>query len=130
MLVLKKMYRALKPGGKFMLHVINRDWIMANYTPRGWWDIKNTRGRRVAKVVEERHFDYRTSVNHGTWYFIQDGKETKCEVPLRMYSFHEMVGMFASVGFTDIEGYGSVKDEPISRDKQMMFFIGTRPRSR
>ena len=45
-----------------------------------------------------------------------------------MYSFHELIAMLESVGFVDIEGYGSLKDEPISRDKQMMFIIGTRPK--
>ena len=45
-----------------------------------------------------------------------------------MYSFHELIAMFESVGFIDIEGYGSVKEEPISREKNMMFVIGTKPR--
>ena len=130
LLVLKKMFRALKPGGKFLLHVINRDWIITNYASRDWWYIKNTRGHSVAKVVDERHFDYRTSINHGNWHFIKDGRETSHQILIRMYSYHELVGMFEQVGFTDIEGYGSVKDEPISREKQMMFIIGTRPKRR
>jgi len=120
--VLKKMYRALKPGGKFILHVINRDWIMANYQPRGWQEIAGV------KSIEERYFDYRTSINYGTWHFIKDGEEKSFDVPIRMYSFHELIAMFKSVGFTDIEGYGSIKDEPISRNRQMMFIIGTKPR--
>jgi ubiquinone/menaquinone biosynthesis C-methylase UbiE len=123
-LVVKKMYQSLKPGGKFMLHVINRDWIMANYSPRGWQEVAGV------KSMEERYFDYRTSINYGTWHFIKDGKEKSIDVPIRMYSFHELIALFESVGFTDIEGYGSVKDEPISRDKNMMFIIGTKPRIR
>ncbi|UCE65691.1 MAG: class I SAM-dependent methyltransferase [Candidatus Zixiibacteriota bacterium] len=121
-LVLKKMYQALKPGGKFMLHVINRDWIMANYQPRGWEEAAGV------KSMEERFFDYRTSINYGTWHIIKDGKEETFKLTIRMYSFHELIAMFESVGFTDIEGYGSMKDEPISRDKGMMTIIGTKPR--
>ncbi len=120
--VLTKMYRALKPGGKFMLHVINRDWLMVNYQPRGWQQVGDM------KSIEERYFDYRTSINHGTWHFIKDGKEKSFETSIRMYSFHELVSIFKSIGFTSIEGYGSTKDEPISRDKMMMFIIGTKPR--
>ena len=122
LLVLKKMYRALKPGGKFMLHVINRDWIIVNYTTRGWYEIAGK------KSLEERHFDYRTSINYGTWYFIKNDKEQIFDVQMRLYSFHELIAMFESAGFTDIEGYGSIKDEPISRDKQMIFIIGTKPK--
>ena len=122
-LAIKKMYQSLKPGGKFMLHVINRDWIMANYRERGWQEVAGV------KSLEERYFDYSTSVNHGTWRLIKDGDEKVFDVPLRMYSFHELVAMFESVGFANIEGYGSLKDDPIDRDRQMMFIIGTKPRS-
>lgn len=123
-LAIKKMYRALKPGGKFMLHVINRDWIMVNYQARGWQVAAGV------KSFEERHFDYRTSVNHGTWCIIKDGREKTFNVPIRMYSFHELIAMFKSVGFTDIEGFGSEKNDPISRDRQMMYIMGTKPRGR
>jgi SAM-dependent methyltransferase len=90
-LVLKKMYRSLKPGGKFMLHVINRDWIMAHYQSRGWQEIAGV------KSMEERYFDYRTSINYGTWHFIKDGKEKSIDVPIRMYAFHELIAMLESV---------------------------------
>ncbi len=124
LLTLKKMYRALKPGGKFLLHVVNRDWIMIHYATRGWQEFAGI------KSLEERHFDYRTSVNHGTLRYLKDGEEKIFHVPVRMYSFHELVAMFESVGFTDIEGYGSIKDEPIDRNKQMMFIIGRRPKGK
>jgi len=122
LLTLKKMYQALKPGGKFMLHVINRDWIMANYQPHDWEESDGV------KSLEERHFDYHTSINRGTWHFIKDGKERSCEVSIRMYSYHEMIAMFEKAGFREIEGYGSTKNEPVTRERMMMFVIGTKPR--
>lgn len=124
LLVIKKMYQALKPGGKFMLHLINRDWIMSNFSPRGWFQAGN------AKVLEKRKFDYSTSINHCEWCFLKDGKETTHQLRLRMYSYHELIAMFKSSGFVDIQGYGSTKDEPINRDKMMMFIIGTKPKHR
>jgi len=122
LLIVKKMYRALKPGGKFMLHVINRDWIITNYSPSDWFQAGNIR------VLEKRKFDYATSINHSVWHFLKDGEETSHQVKLRMYSYHELITMFKSVGFVDIQGYGSTKDEPISRDSMMMFIIGTKPK--
>lgn len=122
LLTLKKMYRALKPGGRFMLHVINRDWIMAHYQQYGWDEVKGV------KSLEKRYFDYRTSINHGTWHFIKDGVEKTFEVGIRMYSFHELIAIFKQIGFENIEGYGSEKNEPISRDLLMMFITGDKPR--
>jgi len=124
LLVLRKMYKALKPAGKFMLNIINRDWIMANFSSNDWFEIKG------AIIAEKRKFDYSKSINYSVWHFIKDGKERVFEIKLRMYSFHELIAMFKSVGFTNIEGYGSLKDEPVSRDKRMMFIIGAKPKRR
>jgi hypothetical protein len=95
---------------------------MANFRETDWQEAGGV------KSIEKRYFDYRTSIDYGKWIIIKDGKESTFEVNIRMYSFHELIPMFKSVGFTNIEGYGSVKEEPISREKQMMFIIGTKPR--
>ncbi len=121
-LALKKMFKALKPGGTFVLHVINRDWIMRNFSSNGWQDLGDV------KVIESRKFDYRTSQNHSEWYYIKDGKERKYELDIRMYSFHELVSLFESIGFVDIEGFGTRKDDPISRDTRMMWIFGAKPK--
>lgn len=123
-LTLKKMFKALKPGGRFMLHVINRDWIMANYRPNGWQECGDV------KALETRHFEFETSINRGIWTFIKDGREKTVHGDIRMYSYHELIAMFKSVGFVDIQGYGSVKDEPIDQNRMMMYVIGTRPKRR
>jgi len=122
LLVLKKIYKALKPGGKFVLDVINRDWIIVNFNSRGWYTFGNI------KVFEERKFDYGTSINKSIWYFIKEGNETAFETKIRMYSYHELRAMFEKVGFVNIEGYSSIKDEPIDRTSRMMFVFGTKPK--
>jgi ubiquinone/menaquinone biosynthesis C-methylase UbiE len=124
LLVLKKAYQALKPGGKFLLHLINRDWIMACFQERGWTEIGEL------KIVEKRNFDYRHSIMRSTWHFVRDGKEERYDLEFYMYSYHELVNMFESVGFENIEGYSSVKDEPISRDFMSMFVFGTKPKKK
>jgi cyclopropane fatty-acyl-phospholipid synthase-like methyltransferase len=123
-LTIKKIYQALKPGGKFLLHVINRDWIMAHYQSHDWQEIAGV------KSISKRYFDYSTSINHGTWYFIRDGKEKVFKVSLRMYSYHELIALFKKVGFVDIEGFGSTNNEPISREHIMMYVSGIKPKRR
>jgi 2-polyprenyl-3-methyl-5-hydroxy-6-metoxy-1,4-benzoquinol methylase len=121
-LTIKKMYQALKPGGKFLLHLINHDWLMANYQTHGWFQAGGV------KILQENGFDYRTSRSIGKWYFIKDGVEKSYEVPLRIYAFHELVRIFERVGFVDIDGYAGVSDKPPSRDMHMMSIIGRKPR--
>jgi cyclopropane fatty-acyl-phospholipid synthase-like methyltransferase len=122
MLVLKKMYRALKPGGKFCLHVINRDFIIAHYTES---DFDIFQG---VLYTEKRYFDYATSTNRGVWTFYKDGTSNSYAVGIRMYSYHELLAMFKQVGFVDIEGYGNETDRPIDRNSMMMWIFGTKPK--
>ncbi len=120
-LTLKRMFRALRPGGKFMMHLINRDWIMANFSDNGWFEVGDV------KVLEKRSFDYATSISRDTWHFVRQGEVVAREMMLRVYALHELLAMFRSVGFVDLEWYGSIKEEPISRNTRMMYIIGTRP---
>ena len=110
-------------GGRFLLHIINRDWVILNFQSSDWCDAGSLR------ILEQRGFDYATSTSTDKWTLIRDGKETVHHTAIRMYSYHELIDMFKRVGFTDIEGYGSEKLEPISRDSRMMFVIGTRPKN-
>ena len=62
--MLRKIYQALKPGGKFLLHVINRDWIVTYFESHGWMEMGGV------ITFESRKFDYATSTNRwaaSTW---------------------------------------------------------------
>ena len=124
-LVLKKLFKALKPGNKFALHVTNRDWIMANFQRRDWVRLGNN-----VLLTEDRIFDFRTSVIRSTWIFHKDRKQKSYEVSLRLYSFHEMNELLKKVGFINIEGFGSVKGEPVSLRSNAMWIFGTKPGKR
>jgi SAM-dependent methyltransferase len=122
LLVIKKMYQALKPGGKFLLHVINRDWLLRHYQPNDWHETGDIRS------LESRKFDFETSINRSVFTQIRDGEERQVRSDIRMYSYHELHAMFRKVGFVDIEGYGTMKSEPINLDSRMIFILGTKPK--
>jgi hypothetical protein len=128
LLTLRRLFRALKPGGMFVLNVINRDWILLHFQEYGWFPMTDARERETSRILEKRKFDYRNSVSRGTWIFQKDGKEEAREAMIRMYAFHELVEMFEKVGFVDVEGYGNTKEEPISREQRMMWVFGTKPK--
>lgn len=115
--VLKKLYKATKPGGKLVLHLINRDWIMKNYLSQDWQKVKNI------KVLEERKFDYSKSVILSTWTFIKNGEQRFFDISIRLYSYHELRQMLEKVGFSNVTGYGNVKGDPIDRNTRDMFIF-------
>jgi ubiquinone/menaquinone biosynthesis C-methylase UbiE len=120
--VLERAYRALKPGGRFCLHVINRDWILSHYTETDWGEVGGS------LYTEKRHFEFESSINRGSWVFYKDGKEKKFNGDIRMYCLHELIALFKKVGFGNIEAYGNEKEEPVTRNTMMMWIFGTKPK--
>ncbi|MBN2225837.1 MAG: class I SAM-dependent methyltransferase [candidate division Zixibacteria bacterium] len=121
LLVLKKVHKALRPGGKFLLHLINRDYIISDFRERLWFAAGDV------KVLNTNHMDYATSIMTTDWHFIEKGKETSHRITLRLYLYHELAAMFRQVGFVDVEGYGSTKGEPVGPDRHFIYIIGTKP---
>jgi ubiquinone/menaquinone biosynthesis C-methylase UbiE len=121
-LVLGRFFRALKPGGKFMLQITNRDWIIKNFTNVGLQEVGGLR------VIQKRRFDYAHSAIIADWTFLEKGRERTFTVKLRLYSYHELISMMHRAGFVDIQGFGSVKDDPIDFNHRSMFIIGTKPK--
>jgi len=118
LLVLKKLYKALKPEGKILIQTINRDWLIKNFTPRDWSEIDNI------KIFQSRVIDYQSSVLVGRWRFLKNGEDREFEVKLRLYSYHELYNMMVMAGFKNIQGFGSTKDDPIGSNNRMMFVVG------
>lgn len=100
--------RVLKPGGRFLLDVIHRDWIVRNFQARGWSEYGGE------YILEERELDLRTSRNNCTWtYFTKQGT-TKKQLNLRMYSLHELRAMFERAGLGLKDAWGTLDREPLT----------------
>lgn len=121
LLVLKKIFEALLPGGKFILTLINRDWIILNFVPNNWEVIAEVR------LLQSRSFDYSRSIMHDEWRFQKDGVEKVYKTTLRLYSFHELRAMLERVGFVDIEGFGSHDNKPTGRTNRNIYIIAKKP---
>jgi 2-polyprenyl-3-methyl-5-hydroxy-6-metoxy-1,4-benzoquinol methylase len=124
LLVLKRVFEALRPGGRFLLSLFNRDWIIVGFVPNNWYEVSGIR------VLQRRRFDYSRSIMHDEWYFMKGGEEKFHETTLRIYAFHELRAMFERVGFVDIEGFGSLDDQPTGRTNRDMYVIARKPKSR
>ncbi len=120
-LVVKKLYNALKPGGRAVLHMINRDFILSEFIAQGWQDIGKLRLLHTARL------DLETSRVFNKWHFVQDGEEVIHETNMRVYSYHELVTLMEKAGFVDIEGFSSTKGESIVKNSRMLFVFGRRP---
>ncbi|OYD16467.1 hypothetical protein CH333_03320 [candidate division WOR-3 bacterium JGI_Cruoil_03_44_89] len=115
--VLQNVSNALKPKGKFLIDVINRDWIIKNYKERDW------RESGEGLVLEVRKFDLARSINYGKQIIIRGEERIEKNVSLRMYSFHELKAMLESVGFEVIAFYGSFEKGELTFDSMRMKIV-------
>ena len=95
--------RALKPGGRFLLDVINRDYIVGDLPARVWWEGDG------CVVLEEVEFNFNTNriLTHRSVVF-EDGQQLEQEISVRVYSLHEMGKLLRQAGFRVIEVSGSI----------------------
>jgi len=117
LMVLKNVLNALKPGGKFLIDVINRDWIVRHYKERDWREIKG------GFFLENRKFDIARSINYAKWIVIRNGDRIEKNISLRLYSFHELKSMLESVGLMVIDTYGGFKKEEFTFDSFHMIIL-------
>lgn len=97
---LKRIRRSLRPGGKFLIELINRDWLIGNFEPFGWLETKN------GYVLEKRQIDLLTSRLYAEWTYTDGDQSTKKNLSLRVYSVHELVGLLAEAGFKQEKLFG------------------------
>jgi len=120
--IVQKFKDCLIDGGKLFIELINRDWIIKNFQPRGWWP-----GDEDLIVIEERSFDLSTSVISSIWRYLEGG-ELREESPmeLRVYSCHELTALLRNCGFCDVEAFGDVEGGPVTFDSRMMRLVAAR----
>ncbi|MEM1350508.1 MAG: class I SAM-dependent methyltransferase, partial [Myxococcota bacterium] len=102
--VLQGVWRALKPGGRFLVDVPNRDHIVSAMPTRSWWE-----GHECI-FLEEVDFDPIESVLHTKRSFIYENGSKPLEQNsyLRLYSLHELTALMEAAGLRVLEVSGEM----------------------
>lgn len=122
--VLANLARALKPGGRFLIEMTNRDWILTHPRQRTW-----TQRDDGALLMEETSLDLRTSRVTTRQTLIEPaggGARVQKEYDLRVYTCAELVAMFARHGLEVREVWGGAEREPYSTESRRLILLATR----
>jgi SAM-dependent methyltransferase len=101
--LLKKIAEALRPSGRLLLQVVNRDFYLREL-PRCHW-------RRVgdALILDEMELDSRSSRFRLRRSVLRgDGRERLDTLDFRAYGLHELLDLLTSQGFTPLEVSGRI----------------------
>ncbi len=97
--ILRQCLKLVKPGGFFALDIVNRDWLLRNFSERSFERIKDR------LILYERQFDSQTSRHKEKRIFMRriDEKtlvlEGDFQLDLRVWSLHELVLLFERAGW-------------------------------
>ncbi len=99
---LQKMVERLVPGGRLMLHVLNRDYIANRLPARSWWQ-----GQGCLILDEAQMFSPTGRLHVHRTIVFETGTQFEHNVGLRVYGLTELVHMCAQVGLRVLEFSGS-----------------------
>ena len=95
--------KSLKPGGRFVLEMINRDYLIGDLPCRVWWQGDG------CVVLEEVDFNYFTSrLQVQRQIILENGRQLEQEISIRAYSLHEIGKVLTHAGFRVLEVSGNL----------------------
>jgi SAM-dependent methyltransferase len=87
--VLNGVARALKPGGRFLIDTMNRDWLMRIFRESEWRERPDG-----AFMLERRSYDIETGRINVDWLYVpKQGRRVVQGHSLRLYTFTELAAM-------------------------------------
>lgn len=117
--VLDGVYRALKPGGRFLTDQINRDSLMRRYREQFW--ARNSRGDIV---IADSKLDVRTGRNIVREIaFYADGSRSETNHDIRLYTCRELEDKLIRAGMPIESVWGDWDSSPFDLDHKHMTII-------
>jgi len=122
--VMHELVAALKPGGRLVLHLVNRDWFLRTAEPVKWRDENGT------FLMEGYQFDKKTNYNEVQTVFIDERTDSarRYHYRLRLYEKNEVVALMQNSGLERIKVYGDCSGNRFRKyESSHPLFIGRKP---
>lgn len=124
--VLHQIAKALKPGGKLLMDLLNREWVIINNEEYDWHQHEDGR-----VVLEHRQLDLQTSTNHLSYTeILPDGTRNQLSnLKMRLYTLTELTKMLATAGLTLKHVNGGFRGEEYGVNTRRMIVIASKSES-
>jgi len=119
--VLEGVARALRPGGRFLIDVMNRDWRVRQDMERHWFEA----GDLV--VLADPWFDPVAGRTGETWRWLEGGQWQSLEFDTRLYTATELRELVRAAGLRWLAVYGGWRGEEFDPRARRIIAIAERP---
>ena len=122
--VLHQIAKSLKPRGKLLIDLLNREWVIINNEEFDWHEHEDGR-----IILERRQLDLQNSINHLTYTeILPDGTRNQmADLHMRLYSLTELTKMLAAAGLNLEQVYGGFRGEDYGVDTRRMIIVAQKP---
>ena len=116
---LEEVARVLRPGGRFLVDLVNRDSLMRRHQPRMWSDRHNG-----AVLLQEHAFDSATGSQTTHWTVVKaNGERIRQSFTVRMYTLQELEVRMAQAGLTVEEAWGGLDGADLTMDSHRLVVL-------
>ena len=121
--VLHQIAKALKPGGKLMMDLLNREWVIINNEEFDWHQHDDGR-----VILERRQLNLQQSINHLTYTeILPDGtRREMSDLNMRLYTLTELTKMLNAAGLQFKSVYGGFHGEDYSVNTRRMIVVASK----
>lgn len=103
LLVARRAFDALKPGGHFIIDVVGKEYICRHLEPVMTRELDDG-----SLLIEQPELTDHCSVMHNRWTLVRDDTVARAEFSHRVYSAVELEALCRQAGFSDVEIYGGL----------------------
>ncbi len=122
--LLRETARVLRPGGRFLLDVANRDGILSRFIGKDWDQLEDG-----TVVLHERRWDSLQGRVEGRDVVIgPDGRRREYEHSMRLYGAPEISSLLRRAGLDVLALYGSLAGTAVGWDSPRVNIVAQRPR--
>ena len=115
-------FGALRPGGKFLIEMLNKSWLLPRFTPTGDDEVAGVR------VVRRSRWDAGTSRIFNTWTLSRGGETETHRFSHCLYNAAEMRSLLRAAGFRDIRFFDRPPLGRFTRHSRRIIAIAQRPK--
>ena len=122
--VAARVFQALKPGGTFLVDVVNRDFVTMHQPSNVWFEGDS------AVCMDDMNVDFISSrLRVKRSLMLDDGRTRECVYSIRLYSLHELGKLLHEVGFRIAEASGQPATPGVfmGQNAQRIIILAQRP---
>ncbi len=117
--VLDAVARALKPGGKFLIDLLNTLRIIRDFRPQSWDELSDG-----TVALTKRDYNLLTgNTEELRTYIDPDGSKREIHLAWRLYFYPELAKMLNCAGLTPIQAFGDYDGSEFTWDSNRMIVL-------